>query len=45
MPSWLMNQLQRAYAEKNEYQIKILNQCWFYYQQKNSNQNKNIHPN
>ncbi|WP_153017204.1 cortex morphogenetic protein CmpA [Alkalihalobacillus trypoxylicola] len=34
MPTWLINQLQKAYAEKNEYQIKILNQCWFYYQKK-----------
>ncbi|MED1297198.1 cortex morphogenetic protein CmpA, partial [Bacillus paranthracis] len=22
---------QRAYFEKNRYQIKLLNECWFYY--------------
>ncbi|WP_088105702.1 cortex morphogenetic protein CmpA [Halalkalibacter urbisdiaboli] len=34
MPIWLRKQLKRAYAEKNRYQVKILNQCWFYYQRK-----------
>ncbi|MEM5632696.1 cortex morphogenetic protein CmpA [Bacillus cereus] len=23
--------MQRAYFEKNRYQIKLLNECWFYY--------------
>ncbi|MCA1032975.1 cortex morphogenetic protein CmpA [Bacillus timonensis] len=31
MPSWLKNQMKRAYFEKNRYQIKLLNQCWFFY--------------
>ncbi|HZH58200.1 MAG TPA: cortex morphogenetic protein CmpA [Metabacillus sp.] len=34
MPSWLQNQMQRAFLEKNRYQIKLLNQCWFFYRQK-----------
>ncbi|MRX72079.1 cortex morphogenetic protein CmpA [Bacillus lacus] len=34
MPSWLINQMQRAYYEKNSYQIKLLNQCWFFYRKK-----------
>ncbi|PEA09347.1 MULTISPECIES: cortex morphogenetic protein CmpA [Bacillus cereus group] len=31
MPMWLKKQMQRAYFEKNRYQIKLLNECWFYY--------------
>ncbi|MFB4212979.1 cortex morphogenetic protein CmpA [Shouchella sp. 1P09AA] len=31
MPTWLQNQLKKAYNEKNRHQIKVLNQCWFYY--------------
>ncbi|HDX9643274.1 MULTISPECIES: cortex morphogenetic protein CmpA [Bacillus] len=31
MPTWLKKQMQRAYLEKNRYQIKLLNECWFYY--------------
>ncbi|WP_332633999.1 cortex morphogenetic protein CmpA [Halalkalibacter flavus] len=34
MPAWLRQQLQRAYLEKDRYQIKVLNQCWFYYKEK-----------
>ncbi|WP_152642959.1 cortex morphogenetic protein CmpA [Bacillus alveayuensis] len=34
MPTWLKNQMMRAYYEKNRYQIKLLNQCWFFYQKK-----------
>ncbi|MGE7864333.1 cortex morphogenetic protein CmpA [Bacillus mobilis] len=31
MPTWLKKQMQRAYLEKNRHQIKLLNECWFYY--------------
>ncbi|MBO9131375.1 cortex morphogenetic protein CmpA [Bacillus sp. 165] len=31
MPTWLQNQMRRAYYEKNRYQIKLLNECWFSY--------------
>ncbi|MDT8862720.1 cortex morphogenetic protein CmpA [Alkalihalobacillus sp. MEB130] len=34
MPTWLREQLKRAYQQKDRYQIKILNQCWFYYKEK-----------
>ncbi|WP_156323918.1 cortex morphogenetic protein CmpA [Bacillus sp. JCM 19034] len=34
MPSWLRQQLRRAYFRKDRTQIKILNQCWFYYKEK-----------
>ncbi|MEA3321553.1 MULTISPECIES: cortex morphogenetic protein CmpA [Bacillaceae] len=36
MPSWFRKQMQRAYLEKDRYQIKMLNQCWFFYHKKNS---------
>jgi hypothetical protein len=36
MPSWFKKQMQRAYLEKDRYQIKMLNQCWFFYHKKNS---------
>ncbi|MEI5909373.1 cortex morphogenetic protein CmpA [Bacillus spongiae] len=31
MPKWLQNQMKRAFLEKDRYQIKLLNQCWFFY--------------
>ena len=36
MPSWFKKQMQRAYLEKDRYQIKMLNQCWFFYRKKNA---------
>jgi hypothetical protein len=32
MPMWLQKQMRRAYSEKDRAQIKLLNQCWFFYQ-------------
>ena len=32
MPTWLQSQMQKAFYEKDRYQIKLLNQCWFFYQ-------------
>ena len=34
MPNWFQNQIQKAFYEKDRYQIKLLNQCWFFYQKK-----------
>ncbi|EKN62362.1 cortex morphogenetic protein CmpA [Schinkia azotoformans] len=34
MPYWLVKQLMQAYHDKNSYQIKLLNQCWFFYRKK-----------
>lgn len=31
MPVWFKNQLQRAYYQKDRYQIRLLNQCWYFY--------------
>ncbi|MCT2534972.1 cortex morphogenetic protein CmpA [Aquibacillus koreensis] len=31
MPNWFKKQMTEAYHNKNLYQIKVLNQCWFFY--------------
>ncbi|WP_112179736.1 MULTISPECIES: cortex morphogenetic protein CmpA [Paraliobacillus] len=31
MPNWFKKQMSDAFQEKNLRQIKILNQCWFFY--------------
>ncbi len=31
MPKWFQRQMLRAYLKKDIKQIKILNQCWFFY--------------
>ncbi|MBM7679299.1 cortex morphogenetic protein CmpA [Gracilibacillus alcaliphilus] len=37
MPSWLKKQLREAFQGKNKYQITLLNQCWFFYWDKERN--------
>ncbi|MFC4618872.1 cortex morphogenetic protein CmpA [Camelliibacillus cellulosilyticus] len=34
MPVWFKKQLQNAYYKKDRYQIKLLNQCWFFYKKR-----------
>lgn len=34
MPTWFQNQMKKAFLKKDRYQIKLLNQCWFFYQKK-----------
>ena len=34
MPQWLCNQLMRAFLKKDSRQIRLLNNCWFYYRSK-----------
>ena len=36
MPNWFQKQIRKAFYEKNFDQIKMLNQCWFFYQKKNT---------
>ncbi|WP_133581508.1 cortex morphogenetic protein CmpA [Aureibacillus halotolerans] len=36
MPHWLKKQLKKAYLEKNRYEIRLLNQCWYFYRNKYS---------
>ncbi|QAY68162.1 cortex morphogenetic protein CmpA [Paenibacillus protaetiae] len=34
MPQWLCNQLMRAFQKKDSRQIKLLNDCWYFYRSK-----------
>lgn len=34
MPQWLCNQLMRAFQSKNRRQVRMLNDCWFFYRNK-----------
>ncbi|GIP39940.1 hypothetical protein J31TS4_32200 [Paenibacillus sp. J31TS4] len=34
MPQWLCHQLMRAFQNKNRKQVKLLNDCWFFYRTK-----------
>ncbi|MGQ8870992.1 cortex morphogenetic protein CmpA [Paenibacillus sp. TSA_86.1] len=34
MPQWLCNQLMRAFNKKDSRQIKLLNECWYFYRNK-----------
>ncbi|UHA72002.1 cortex morphogenetic protein CmpA [Paenibacillus sp. 481] len=34
MPQWLCNQMMRAFNKKDRRQIKLLNECWFFYRSK-----------
>lgn len=36
MPQWLCNQLMRAFQKKDRRQIKLLNDCWYFYRSKQS---------
>jgi hypothetical protein len=31
MPQWLCNQMMSAFSKKDRRQIRLLNECWFYY--------------
>jgi hypothetical protein len=31
MPQWLRNQIMQAFYKKNLRQIRLLNDCWFFY--------------
>ncbi|MBP1930039.1 cortex morphogenetic protein CmpA [Ammoniphilus resinae] len=39
MPEWLRKQLMRAFLGKDRRQIRLLNDCWFIYKQKNGGRN------
>ncbi|OXM13138.1 cortex morphogenetic protein CmpA [Paenibacillus herberti] len=34
MPQWLSNQLMRAFQQKDLRQVRLLNDCWFFYRTK-----------
>lgn len=31
MPTWLCNQLMRAFQSRDRRQIRLLNDCWYFY--------------
>ncbi|WMT39963.1 cortex morphogenetic protein CmpA [Paenibacillus sp. D2_2] len=31
MPTWLSNQIMRAFHNRDRRQIRLLNDCWFFY--------------
>ncbi|WP_110943273.1 cortex morphogenetic protein CmpA [Virgibacillus senegalensis] len=35
MPNWFKKQMTKAFLSKDLSQIKVLNQCWFFYRDKN----------
>ncbi|XBO86597.1 cortex morphogenetic protein CmpA [Bacillus licheniformis] len=44
MPNWLKNQMQRAFYEKDHYQIKLLNQCWYFYRKNTADEQCSSEP-
>ncbi len=36
LPQWLCNQLMRAFYNKNRRQIRLLNDCWYFYRTRKS---------
>ncbi|MCM3112273.1 cortex morphogenetic protein CmpA [Lederbergia lenta] len=34
MPTWFQSQIKKAFMEKDRHQVKLLNQCWFFYRKK-----------
>lgn len=41
MPNWLNNQLKRAFQSKDRRQIRLLNDCWFFYRDKDHDKSFN----
>jgi hypothetical protein len=37
MPMWLQNQLKRAFERKDLRNLRMLNDCWFFYTVRNQN--------
>lgn len=42
MPRWLRNQLQRAFQSKDIRQIRVLNECWYFYRSGTENKADHI---
>ncbi|MGG4555254.1 cortex morphogenetic protein CmpA [Paenibacillus sp. FSL W8-0186] len=41
MPNWLSNQMMRAFHKKDRRQIRLLNDCWFFYYSRRKDNNEN----
>jgi len=44
MPAWLCSQLQKAFRGKNVKQIRLLNDCWYFYRASLDPERKRQHP-
>ncbi|MGG3281834.1 cortex morphogenetic protein CmpA [Paenibacillus solani] len=42
MPQWLCNQLTRAFRKKDRRQIKLLNECWYFYRNSPGQESSNV---
>ena len=40
MPAWLCSQLQKAFRGKNIKQIRLLNDCWYFYRASLDSENR-----
>ncbi|WP_110933754.1 cortex morphogenetic protein CmpA [Paenibacillus bouchesdurhonensis] len=40
MPNWLSNQMMRAFHKKDRRQIRLLNDCWFFYYSRHKTSNE-----
>ncbi|WP_157272983.1 cortex morphogenetic protein CmpA [Paenibacillus daejeonensis] len=39
MPQWLCNQLMRAFLKRDRRQIRLLNDCWYFYRTRTQPEN------
>ncbi|MFK7696905.1 cortex morphogenetic protein CmpA [Paenibacillus sp. HJGM_3] len=44
MPQWLCHQLERAFMKKDLRQIRLLNDCWYFYRTKTTTDSKESVP-
>ncbi|GIP49608.1 MULTISPECIES: cortex morphogenetic protein CmpA [Paenibacillus] len=44
MPNWLSNQIMRAFNKRDRRQIRLLNDCWFFYYSRRNSHTDNTNP-
>lgn len=42
LPNWLSHQIMRAFHKRDRRQIRLLNDCWFFYYNRQYSQDKNV---
>ncbi|MCR8659519.1 cortex morphogenetic protein CmpA [Paenibacillus endoradicis] len=45
MPHWLRNQLMKAFLTRDSRQIRLLNDCWYFYRTHNFHVNSEVDSN
>ncbi|GAA3402935.1 cortex morphogenetic protein CmpA [Paenibacillus hodogayensis] len=43
MPQWLCHQLEKAFRKQDIRQIRLLNDCWFFYRTKITDSKESVH--